>query len=63
MDKITKKILLDRALELKALVYGDFTLSSGLKSDFYFDGRLLSMDPQASSIIAKWTIITLTRPH
>ena len=36
MDKITKKILLDRALELKALVYGDFTLSSGLKSDFYW---------------------------
>mgnify|MGYP001156843475 FL=1 len=62
MDKITKKILLDRALELKALVYGDFTLSSGLKSDFYFDGRLLSMDPQASSIIAKW-IIDKSKEH
>jgi orotate phosphoribosyltransferase len=56
MDKETKKKLLDKAIELKALVYGDFTLSSGLKSNFYFDGRLLSMDPAASKIIAEWII-------
>jgi len=56
MDKETKKKLLDKAIKLKALVYGDFTLSSGLKSNFYFDGRLLSMDPQASKIIANWII-------
>jgi len=56
MDKETKKRLLERALHLKALVYGDFTLSSGLKSNFYFDGRLLSMDPEASNIIAEWVL-------
>ena len=38
MENEKKKELYDRALTLKALVYGDFTLSSGLKSNFYFDG-------------------------
>ena len=56
MENEKKKELYDRALKLKALVYGDFTLSSGLKSNFYFDGRLLSMDPIASKIIADWVI-------
>tara|TARA_B100001142_G_C14326115_1_gene652343 strand:+ start:1488 stop:2042 length:555 start_codon:yes stop_codon:yes gene_type:complete len=56
MDKINKKKLLDKAIALKALVYGDFTLSSGLKSNFYFDGRLLSMDAESSKIISKWVI-------
>ena len=56
MENEKKKELYDRALTLKALVYGDFTLSSGLKSNFYFDGRLLSMDPIASKIIADWVI-------
>ena len=40
MNNKTKKKLLDRAIELKALEYGDFTLASGMKSNFYFDGRL-----------------------
>ena len=62
MDKATKKKLLKNAIDLKALVYGDFTLSIGLKSNFYFDGRLLSMDPESSQIIAKW-IIDLSIKH
>ena len=44
--------LLERALELGALELGDFTLSSGQKSKYYFDGRLLSLDPEGSDLIA-----------
>ena len=40
--------LLELALERGALRYGDFTLSSGRKSSYYFDGRLLSLDPEGS---------------
>ena len=54
MNNKTKKKLLDRAIELKALEYGDFTLASGMKSNFYFDGRLLSLDPICSNIITDW---------
>ena len=44
--------LLDRAKEVGALQYGDFTLTSGAKSSFYFDGRLLSPDPEGIHIIS-----------
>ena len=44
--------LLERALELGALELGEFTLSSGQKSKYYFDGRLLTLDPEGSELIA-----------
>jgi|TARA_B110000263_G_scaffold54024_1_gene45398 orotate phosphoribosyltransferase len=56
MNEINKKKLLDRALDLKALEYGEFILASGLKSNFYFDGRLLSLDPVSSNIISNWIL-------
>ena len=43
--------LLGRALELGALELGEFTLSSGQKSKYYFDGRLLTLDPEGSDLI------------
>ena len=45
--------LLRLALQRGALRYGDFTLSSGQKSRYYFDGRLLSLDPEGAHLIAK----------
>jgi nicotinate-nucleotide adenylyltransferase len=45
--------LLELALELGALKYGDFTLSSGKKSRYYFDGRLLSLNPQGANLIGQ----------
>ncbi len=45
--------LLQRAEALGALKYGDFTLTSGNKSKYYFDGRLLSLDPEGSRLIAE----------
>ena len=44
--------LLERAKELGALKFGEFTLSSGQKSTYYFDGRLLSLDPEGTDLIS-----------
>ena len=43
--------LLALALERGAIRYGDFTLSSGRKSAYYFDGRLLSLDPEGAWLL------------
>ena len=51
-----KDILLKKALELKALEYGDFTLTSGKKSNFYFDGRRLTLNTECSIIISNWVV-------
>ena len=45
--------LLQLALEMGALRYGDFTLTSGRKSSYYFDGRLLSLDPEGAYLIGR----------
>ena len=45
--------LLDVALERGALKYGQFTLTSGKRSSYYFDGRLLSLDPEGSRLISE----------
>ncbi|MFC1477876.1 orotate phosphoribosyltransferase [Candidatus Margulisiibacteriota bacterium] len=36
-----------------AAKFGDFTLASGKKSDFYFDGRIVSCSAQGSKLIAE----------
>ena len=43
--------LLALALERGAIRYGDFTLSSGRQSSYYFDGRLLSLDPEGAHLL------------
>ncbi|MQG88199.1 MAG: orotate phosphoribosyltransferase [SAR202 cluster bacterium] len=45
--------LYERALELNSLKFGDFVLSSGQKSTYYFDGRLLSTDPEGAELISR----------
>ena len=45
--------LLSLAKEKGALLYGDFQLSSGVKSNYYFGGRLLTLDPEGAYLIAK----------
>ena len=44
--------LLELALERGAIQYGEFTLSSGKLSSYYFDGRLLTLDPAGAELIA-----------
>jgi len=45
--------LLEVALARGALKYGQFTLTSGKQSSYYFDGRLLSLDPEGAGLIAE----------
>ncbi len=45
--------ILDTASELGALLHGDFTLTSGEKSSYYFDGRLLTLSPLGANLVAK----------
>ena len=42
------ELLIQVAEDRGAISYGDFTLSSGRKSTYYFDGRLLSLDPEGA---------------
>ena len=49
----TVERLLQLAIERGALKYGDYVLSSGQKSRYYFDARLLSLDPEGAYLIAK----------
>jgi orotate phosphoribosyltransferase len=44
--------VLERAKELNALLFGEFTLASGATSSYYFDGRLLTLDPEGASLAA-----------
>ena len=39
--------------KLGALKYGEFTLSSGAKSNYYFDGRLISLHPEGAYLLGK----------
>ena len=45
--------MLELAIEIGALKYGSFTLSSGQQSRYYFDGRLLSLHPEGAYLIGK----------
>ena len=45
--------VLTRATDLGALKFGDFTFSSGQKSSYYFDGRLLSLDSEGANLLAE----------
>ncbi len=39
--------------ESGALLYGDFTLSSGKKSKYYFDSKKLTLEPQGALFVAQ----------
>ena len=45
--------LLSLSLARGALKYGQFTLSSGKTSNYYFDGRLLSLDPEGAMLVGQ----------
>ena len=51
--------LLEVAKERGALLFGEFELSAGGTSSYYFDGRLLTLDPEGSYLTAKCFIPTL----
>ena len=45
--------ILDLAIERDALLFGEFKLSAGGVSSYYFDGRILSLDPEGGYEVAK----------
>ncbi len=52
MNLQRRERILNLSIELGAIRYGDFTLSSGEKSNYYFDGRLVTLHPEGSFLIA-----------
>lgn len=42
-----------KLLRQKSVFYGDFTLASGAKSNFYFDCRLTTMDPRGAWLLGE----------
>ncbi len=45
--------ILELAKELNALLYGEFVLTSGQTSRYYFDGRLLTLSPKGANLVAQ----------
>jgi orotate phosphoribosyltransferase len=45
--------LLDMMKREKALLYGNFTLSSGKRSSYYFDGKMISLHPEGAYLIGR----------
>ena len=45
--------ILALAKDLNALVFGEFTLTSGMKSGYYFDGRLMTLSPRGANLVAQ----------
>jgi orotate phosphoribosyltransferase len=59
---------LEKLVELllkKSVMFGDFTLASGAKSDFYVDCRLTTMDAEGAHLIGRlgWQAIIAALPQ
>ena len=53
--------ILELAQELGALQFGEFTLSSGLSSSYYFDGRLLTRSVSRTGSNEEVVVLTQRR--
>ncbi|MFH1560721.1 MAG: orotate phosphoribosyltransferase [Chloroflexota bacterium] len=51
-EGLAQKIL-ELSERVGALKYGEFTLSSGAKTSYYFDGRLISLNPEGAYWLGK----------
>ena len=49
----TSEKILELARARGALKTGDFVLSTGARSTYYFDGRLISLDPEGAALISQ----------
>ena len=47
------EIILELAIDKGALTFGEFRLSSGGTSSYYFDGRIVTLDPAGSYHVAR----------
>lgn len=55
--------LLDLARKLNALQYGNFTLTGGQSTDYYFDGRLLTLHPHGLRLVCQEFIDRIRDPE
>ena len=53
MTKSQAQEIMDIAVERGALLFGEFKLSAGGTSSYYFDGRILSLDPEGGYAVAR----------
>ena len=53
MSKSEANQILELAKAKGALLFGEFDLSAGGTSSYYFDGRILSLDPEGGYRVAK----------
>ena len=53
MSKSEAEIILELAKDKGALMFGEFKLSAGGTSGYYFDGRVITLDPETSYHIAR----------
>lgn len=53
MKKSEAENILELAKSRGALTFGEFSLSSGIKSTYYFDGRLITLDAEGAYYVAK----------
>lgn len=56
-----KQALIDLVRE-KALKFGDFTLASGKKANFYLDGKQITLDAQGAKLIAEGILEVIGQP-
>ena len=53
MSRSERETILELAKQTGALTFGEFKLSAGGTSRYYFDGRLVTLDPQGAYRVAK----------
>jgi len=53
VDTESTRRILGIAREVGALMRGEFTLASGKKSDYYFEGKRLTLTPEGSYLVGK----------
>jgi orotate phosphoribosyltransferase len=61
MDTPRTRRILDLAEKTGALLHGEFKLSSGQVSDHYFDGKMLTLNPEGAYLIGKEIFDILVR--
>lgn len=53
MSETYAKTILDLAIQKGALQFGEFRLSAGGTSSYYFDGRIVTLDPKGAHHVAQ----------
>jgi len=53
MSNTDAEIILELAKEKGALMFGEFQLSAGGTSSYYFDGRIVTLDPKGAHHVAR----------